>query len=356
MKMRNTFIVLALLGLAVGSSRAALKSVLIYSMTAGFRHDGAIKVGNDLIDTLGKKNGFTVFRTEDPNVMTYTTMKKYDVLLFNNTTGPVLPTAAQQADFVKYLSEGGGWVGFHGAMDSHGYWDWWSNEGVDFGGHTSGTANCRLDTAAAIKKPEYRDIVKIFSALGPNWEWDEEWYAFKQNPRRNSDILITVDEKSPKWNITDPSQRMVDHAVAWAHKLAPLAGSTKQGHYFYTSLGHGQGGVFKSEKYVNDLVYQGLRWAAGEMDGALPEAIQESNVVFETETRAISAMPARIDVSVSQTGPHQVDILNLQGRRVGGGNDSHPRTYTFGNLPRGSIYLVRIKAAKQTISRRVFVP
>src|SRR4051812_24807145 len=105
--------------LGLHPTQAALKNVLIYSMTAGYRHDTGIPDGNALIDSLGKTKGFTVVKTEDPTQMTYTNMKKYDVIVFNNTTGPVLPSATEQNDFIKYLNEGGGWVGLHGAMDHH---------------------------------------------------------------------------------------------------------------------------------------------------------------------------------------------------------------------------------------------
>src|SRR4051812_26758266 len=110
MKSGKYFSAIFVAALGLHSADAALKNVLIYSMTAGYRHDAGIPDGNALIDSLGKVKGFTVVKTEDTALMTYANMKKYDLLVFNNTTGPVLPTLTQQSDFIKYLTEGGGWL------------------------------------------------------------------------------------------------------------------------------------------------------------------------------------------------------------------------------------------------------
>ncbi len=337
---------------AIGAARADLKTVLIYSMTAGFRHTQGIPDGNHLIDSLGKAHGFTVTVTENPDSMKYDIMKKFNVVVFNNTTGAVLPLATQQNDFIKYLTEGGGWVGFHGAMDHKGYWPWYTDLGVDFNGHTPGIADINIDTGAGAKKPEYAELLATIPKV--TFQWREEWYTFKENPRRNSDILVTADEKTPGWN---PSNPMGDHAVAWAKTLPKLPGFARGGRYFYTSLGHGGYGLngthcFKNEQYVNEFVYQALRFAAYP---AGPVSVKASKVLPTFRTDAVSQSASQVDVAVGEDGPHAVQILDMRGRKVDGANGNGPSSYVFSRLNRQSIYVVKISAAGHDVSRRVFV-
>jgi uncharacterized protein len=341
----------AMLGLSLDLTQAELKNVLIYSFAEGYRHDVGIRDGNALLDTLAKTKGFTLFKTEDGNYMTYENMKKYDVILFNNTTGAALSNPASQAAFIKYLNEGGGWIGFHGAMDHHSYWQWYTDQGVVFNGHTGADAMVKVDTMAT-KKAEYADMVKLFPKVP--WLWREEWYSFKSNPRVNADILLTVDEKTFVNAAIDPKQVMGDHPVAWAKTLPALPGSTKQGRYLYMAIGHGgYGKCFKTELYVNEFVYQAFRWAAGEQ-GPVTNA-QQSKILSRTETNAVSAEPAQLDVSVSELGKHSVEVFNMQGRKVESVGENGPSTHVFSNLDRQTIYFIKISAAKRVTTKRVFV-
>ncbi len=335
-------------------AHSALNNVLIYAYAAGFPHNQGIPDADSLIVKQGKLYNYTVTVTTDVNYMTYTNMKKYDLIIFNNTTGAVLPSATNQADFIKYMNEGGGYLGFHGAMDHKDYWQWYTDQGVSFNGHTGADAMVKLDTNKAVNKPEYEDIVKIFPKIP--WMWREEWYSFKQNPRRNSDIILTVDEKTFVNAPIDPKQVMVDHPVAWAHRLPALPGSKKQGHYFYTAIGHGgYGKCFKTEIYVNEFVYQAMRWAAGEKDSIGPVRINPSRFLNTYKTDAISAVPGQLDVAVSDLGIHKVDVINMQGQRVNGAQGNGPSTHIFTNLNHESVYLVRIYTTKKTTTKRIFI-
>lgn len=360
MNPRGMFAGMAMGLIASGLAHAAVKSVLIYDRfgTNRFDHTQGIRDGNALIDSLGKAHNFTVTVSDVESFMTYDNMKKFDVIVFNNNVGEALTIAAGQEAFIRYLNEGGGYVGFHGAMDHHQYWKWYTDMGVDFNGHTGANAMVQVDAGAAAKKAEYADIVKVFPKVP--WEWREEWYAFKSNPRTNADILLTVDEKTFVNAPIDPQQVMGDHAIAWAKKLPPLAGSTKQGHYFYTAIGHGGYGVngshcFKNEPYVNEFVYQALRWAGGEKDSAVTTSLQPSPVLSGIRNEAISIAASKLEVSVAENGPHKVEVFNTQGRRVESMHGNGPKEYAFSDLDRQSIYIVKIAAARHVIAKRVYV-
>src|SRR5262245_89496 len=80
--------------------------VLVFSYTAGFRHD-SIPNGIQTIQWLGSTNGFSVDATEDPTQFTDANLAQYKAIIFLSTTGDVLTTAAQQAALQHYIQTGG---------------------------------------------------------------------------------------------------------------------------------------------------------------------------------------------------------------------------------------------------------
>src|SRR5690606_20656331 len=105
---------------STGSTLAQESSVLVFSKTAGFRHD-SIEDGVAMIEGLGDTHGFGVDHTEDASVFKEATLAGYDAVVFLSTTGDILD-ADQQDAFAKYIQEGGGFVGIHSSADSE--YDW----------------------------------------------------------------------------------------------------------------------------------------------------------------------------------------------------------------------------------------
>ena len=97
----------------VEDGRRPLENVLVFSKTAGFRHD-SIPQGIAAIQALGAANGFTVTATEDAAAFTDANLAQYDVVVFLSTTGDVLDDA-QQTAFENYIRAGGGYAGIHAA-------------------------------------------------------------------------------------------------------------------------------------------------------------------------------------------------------------------------------------------------
>src|SRR4051794_11839934 len=67
--------------------------VLVFSATAGFRHD-SIPDGIVAIRTLGSNNNFSVDATEDATLFTDANLAQYKAVIFLSTTGDVLTNAA----------------------------------------------------------------------------------------------------------------------------------------------------------------------------------------------------------------------------------------------------------------------
>src|SRR4029453_12943440 len=112
-------VIAALVPAPARAADAAYK-VLVFSKTAGFRHD-SIAAGTTAIQQLGATNNFTVTATEDAAAFTAANLAQYQAVVFLNTTGDVLdPT--QQTAFESYINGGGGYVGVHAAADTEYGW------------------------------------------------------------------------------------------------------------------------------------------------------------------------------------------------------------------------------------------
>ena len=76
------------------------------------------------IRKLGTENNFTVDATEDASLFTDAFLSRYDLVVFNSTTGDVL-TDTQQAAFERFIKAGHGYTGIHSATDTEYGWAWY---------------------------------------------------------------------------------------------------------------------------------------------------------------------------------------------------------------------------------------
>ena len=160
--------------------------VLVFSKTAGFRHD-SIPQGITAIQQLGAANNFTVTATEDANQFTTANLAQFQAVVFLNTTGDVL-NGTQQTAFESYIDGGGGYVGVHSAADTE--YDW------PFYGKLVGAY---FDSHPAIQQATVRIEDRAHAAtahLGQTWTRTDEWYNYRTNPRNSAKVLPNLDEST----------------------------------------------------------------------------------------------------------------------------------------------------------------
>ncbi|WP_143678422.1 ThuA domain-containing protein, partial [Streptomyces rhizosphaericus] len=168
-------LLLALTALPAAASGAAASGaadddrVLVFSKTAGFRHD-SIPDGIAAIKELGAQSGFAVDATEDGAAFTPDNLARYDAVVFLSTTGDVLDTA-QQSAFEGYVRAGGGYVGVHAAADTEYDWPFYG-----------GLAGAYFQSHPAIQRAtvDVEDRANPATAhLAPTWERTDEWYNYR---------------------------------------------------------------------------------------------------------------------------------------------------------------------------------
>ncbi len=213
--------------------------VLVFSKTAGFRHD-SIPAGIGAIRSLGKSRNFTVVATESSSVFKPRKIRRFEAIVFLNTTGDVLTPRRQKA-LKAYIRGGGGFVGIHSATDTEYGWPFYGGlVGAYFKSHPAAQ-----QATVRVTDPSHPST----KGLPSDWTRTDEWYDFTDNPRGRVHVLATVDEST-----YTGGGMGADHPIAWCH---PFRG----GRSFYTAGGHTAEAF--SEPLFRQHLLGGIRWAAG---------------------------------------------------------------------------------------------
>ena len=259
---------------ALPSVAAAAPSdkVLVFSKTAGFRHD-SIPDGIARIKQLGTENGFAVDATEDAGAFTDTNLEQYDAVVFLSTTGDVLDDT-QQAAFERYIKGGGGYVGIHAAADTEYGWSFYGGlVGAYFKRHPA-------IQPATIKVADRTNPAT--SHLPSRWNRTDEWYDYQANPRGKVHVLATLDEKS-----YSGATMGSDHPITWCQTY-------QGGRAFYTGLGHTKQSY--AEPAFQKLLAGAIQYSTGAKDadcGATVESNYQKVTLndFPIEPMGIATLP-----------------------------------------------------------------
>lgn len=216
---------------------AQKKKILVFTKTAGFYHKSIVE-GKLALIKLGQEHKFGVDTSSDASLFTQEQLKKYNAVVFLNTTGNILDEQ-QQAAFEQYIRSGGGFVGIHAATDTEYDWPWYGRlVGAYFQSHPA-TQEATLDVV---------DSKHIATKhLPKRWTRKDEWYNYKWMSD-SVHVLMTIDES------TYTGKRMgTTHPMSWYHEF-------EGGRSFYTELGH------TPESFTSDILYLqhllgGLQWA-----------------------------------------------------------------------------------------------
>jgi len=168
-----------------------------------------------LAELASRTGAFTVTATETLGDISASRLASTDVLMFALTTGELAFDAGQKDAIASFVSNGGGYIGFHSASDTLYQWPEYGRiVGAYFKEHpwTQEAAVVAEDRT----HPATRDLAASFRLL-------EEYYTFRENPRPNVQVLLTLDASSVG--------ATGDFPLAWAQTIG-------SGRSFYTALGH----------------------------------------------------------------------------------------------------------------------
>jgi len=218
-------------------------NVLVFSKTAGFRHE-SISSGLKMLYDQSKKQNWVITATENAGLFTDGFLSNFDVVVFLNPTGDAINAAGQTA-FEKFMKSGKGFIGIHAAADCEYDWPFYGNL---VGGYFK-THPASQEATVVFEKSDH-PAMKPFKGMKSYTTFDE-WYTFKANPRPNVNVLATLDEKSIK-KFDNDNFRMGDHPIIWW--------SEKDGiRSFYTGFGHTHEAF--QDKLIIEHITNAVNWA-----------------------------------------------------------------------------------------------
>jgi type 1 glutamine amidotransferase len=245
-----TCVCLALFAVAQNKSKDNAKvnwkkvSVLVYIKNGkGYVHENRA-AGVAAIQQLGVQHGFSVAVSEDPADFTENNLKKYNLVVFNNTNNDVFDTDEQKVAFMRYVQAGGGFVGIHSVTGTERNWPWFK----------------RLVGGTFVKHAKHQKFKEIVidhnhpstSFLPRIWERDDECYYVKEvNPDLH---VLVVHDLSSVEDADKPTFYGGTFPSVWCHQF-------DGGRQWYTSLGH-DSATYATAEFQKHIM-GGIIWVIG---------------------------------------------------------------------------------------------
>ena len=235
--MRRLILLLLAVLIAAPAAAADRGAILIYSGTTGYRHE-SIPAGIAAVTSIAKKRGLAVEASEDPNVFSADSLKRFRaIVLLSCTTDPKNPasewlTGSRRDALQRFVHRGGGILAIHAAADSHYHWPWYGKMiGGHFARHPQGTPTGTVHVLATGETRSRTDEYYYFD------DWDP-----------TSHLLVTLDPQSIGEKDVNPNP------MSWTRKV-------EGGRVFYTAMGHTTENY--SEPWFLDQLAGGLDWVLG---------------------------------------------------------------------------------------------
>ncbi|GHE41799.1 ThuA domain-containing protein [Sphingobacterium griseoflavum] len=225
--------ILFFLGIHMGV--LAQETVLIFSKTAGFRHE-SIPKGVRTVSKLLNESGIRSVHTEDAAYFCADSLANFQAVIFLSTTGNILDDAQKKA-FQKFIRAGKGFVGIHAATDTEYDWPWYGQlVGGYFASHPA-VQQAKIEVADR-QHPSTAHLQDI-------WWHKDEWYDFK-DLQPGLHVLMNLDEQS-----YTGGKMGKFHPIAWFQEF-------EGARMFYTGLGH-TNEAFDSQQFQKHLL-GGIRY------------------------------------------------------------------------------------------------
>ncbi|GAA5879299.1 hypothetical protein JCM16303_003156 [Sporobolomyces ruberrimus] len=282
--------------LSLASSAVSQPPILVYSATAGYRHDSIPTAITALQSIADRTSLYSPTFSEDQNLFTTDRLEQFKAIVFLSNSDQVLTSDGETA-FAEWLTKGGSLVGLHAATAC-------LFNDVAFGTAMGSWFNRHptIQNATFTKLIEHETI----DMLPDRYNTFEEVYSYRSDPRSvNATVLLTVDPTSytdsdkPTPDGTDvPYWQGTPHPIAWYRDggmNVDLSNGTvangealrMNGRMWMTSLGH-TNETWQSEVHLAH-VEAGLRWALADFNSAKSSAPISSSTTGGSRTSTSSS-------------------------------------------------------------------
>lgn len=205
---------------------------------------------------------FEVVATQDCAALRADALPGYDAIAFY-TTGELPIGDEDKQALLRFVRDGGGFVGIHCATDTfYRFPEYLEMVGGVFDGHP-----WHEEVVLAV---EDRDHPTTFH-LGESFAITDEIYQFRDWSRERVHVLLRL--TGDGIDLTRGKRADRDHALSWCRSYGA-------GRVFYTALGH-RPEVWRDARFTSHLL-AGLRWTL-DRDGALDRAVPGADVLVGEE-------------------------------------------------------------------------
>lgn len=225
----------------------------------------SIPCGNYALELMGKKTGaYEAVFSSDVNVFRPESLKQFDAICFNNTTGVLFDDPELKKSLLEFIYSGKGFIGIHAAGATFVQWpkyDQWPAFGEMLGGYENGGHPWKANETITLKidDPEH-PVNAAFGGKG--FQISDEVFQF-QSPIWSRDklrVLVSIDTDKTDMNsarrILPERQKDKDIAISWVRSYG-------RGRVFYSSFGHNK------QVYWNALILRhfldGIQFALGDL-------------------------------------------------------------------------------------------
>jgi len=261
-----------LLGIQAGPVHTAqaaptFKVIAFYDGTYDAAHISFVNEAKSWFPQTAAQYGFSFTATNDWSQLNTSNLANYQVVMFLDNYPH---TASQQTAFQTYMTNGGGFLGFHVSAfntDSSD-WSWYHNTFLGTGTFKNNTWGPTSETLK-IDDPNHAATAGLPATITSSVS---EWYSWNNNLRANPaiDVLASIDQSSFPVG-TDPSQTWTsgDYPIVWTNKNYKM---------IYANFGHNAmdyttntalSSTFASAQQ-NQLLIQGLLWLGGQSGPVTP--------------------------------------------------------------------------------------
>ncbi len=262
-------------------------NLLVFSKTAAFRHQ-SIDAGKIALAKMAKEKNVDISFSEDSKQFNELNLKKFNAVIFLNTTGDILNNEQQNA-FERYIQAGGGYVGIHAATDTEYEWPWYNQlAGAWFLDHPMTPSNIQKGKFYVSKRNEFT------AGMPDEFERTDEFYSFKDISSKIN-VVVKIDEKS-----YIGGKNGADHPISWYQEF-------DGGRSFYTAMGHTDE-TFSEALFLNHL-WAGINYVCG---GNTPNAIDFSKARPEENRFTKVVLQEKLDEPMELTLLDNSRILFIQ--------------------------------------------
>jgi type 1 glutamine amidotransferase len=233
------------------------RKLLIFNLCQGFRHT-SIPFWDKALEIMAQKTGaFSVVESNNLNVFKAESLKEFDAVCFNNTTGLKLSpetTPELCTSLMEFVKSGKGVIGIHAATDNFNQWpEAQEMMGGRFTGHPWGASGT---WAIKIDEPNHPLMLPF---KGQGFKIKDEIYR-TEPPLYSRDkqlVLMSLDMSDPNTrNVKDFKDTDVDTGISWIKTWG-------QGRVFYCSLGHDHAVTWNAP--ILEHCLRGIQFALGDL-------------------------------------------------------------------------------------------